>query len=85
MKGKKLLATLLLGVGLCFISLPSIAEQTSDGYWWNKLNGEQKLFFVCGYNEAMEKTYQGFWIGGLVGYIEENPDKLGTIGGDRFR
>lgn len=85
MKARTVLAAFLLAVGLCFVSVPSAGERMLDGYWWNELNAEQKLFFLCGYNEAMEKTYQGFWIGGLVKFIEENPDKLEIIGEDRFR
>jgi len=76
---KKLLIVFLLGVSFCLIPVSSIAEQTKNGYWWNELNKEQKLFFLFGYHTALEDTYQGFWIGSLVKFMEENPDASKAI------
>jgi len=77
MRYKKLLAAILLGVVICFfICTVTVAQDswTYDGYWWEELGGEGKLFFVQGYSQGLEYVYNGLWIGETLQKIEEDPE-----------
>ena len=91
MRAKGLLAAFLLAVGLCFVPVSAITQQTPieewtyDGYWWNELRPEPKLFFLVGYHTALDETYTGFWIGEMVRFWEENPDEMPMNLEDTFK
>jgi len=53
-------------LGLISISL-SFGQNKYDGYWWNNLNDDEKLFLVIG-------MFQGMELGNFVTFLKYNKD-----------